>query len=74
MDPILTWWANNVVYFADLNTMSNSIYMDNSRKFTVRLRSRPSKNIEFHLSANQNVEEHIIKKLYKEYNNDTTRS
>lgn len=63
---MLKWWSENLVEFRDNFAIVNTVRMDNSKEYRIRLKDQRAQLII--LQPGQSVEKDIIEKLYDEYN------
>lgn len=65
-EKMLKWWSENLVEFRDNFAIVNTVRMDNSKEYRIRLKDQRAQLII--LQPGQSVEKDIIEKLYDEYN------
>lgn len=65
-EMMLKWWSENLVEFRDNFAIVNTVRMDNSKEYRIKLKDQRAQLII--LQAGQSVEKDIIEKLYDEYN------
>jgi len=65
-EMMLKWWSENLVEFRDNFAIVNTVRMDNSKEYRIRLKDQRAQLII--LQPGQSVEKDIIEKLYDEYN------
>ena len=65
-EMMLKWWSENLVEFRDNFAIVNTVRMDNSKEYRIKLKDQRAQLII--LQPGQSVEKDIIEKLYDEYN------